>query len=1034
MLQPIVIMITGLMWVSATLFFRKELDPLYAQMPLMFMLVILLILLMHGIVLALIGRSFGRPFVLAKKKSGKKGIPPPSLSFVLIWSFIALLTLGAGASFYLSKPTLAIVLWVTGATTLISGLSFLLIPAHVHSENAEGEIIFKPNPVRMAPQAIYFWSSAIVYGGFFLIAGAILEATATIGSIISIGTGAGWLLGALVLSLVALFRMGIEGDEHSPSKTKLLVPGENFSQIAGNPSIKNELSQIIYQIDAAQKTMGAVPNGILLTGPSGLGRTLFAKALAGEYKRPLYNFSLESLLSADPSTLENFWKGFLFKIKPFNPLVIYMEDYGKTIDSAFQSHPQGLRNITFFLTKLSKNRTHILIASSEKVEELPQAFFTAPLIHWVINIPFPDTEMRKSLLGRFLLEESQKNELLPGNVPLLTQEMIREYDLDKLAGLMDGFAAEDIREVVMHSVQYAKKLRRSLRQLDIDVSIRRKAQNWKDPTAGPMEAVRGRLTDEAVGPFLVNRAEELFSNRQKKSHESILIIGRNRSTRKMIAERLSKQSNFSFMTPSDDKKLDGTEFRNIMLKSRKKRPSMVFIDPLDELFPKVQLSNYGYHGEIYNQKVMELSQANEDKNIWLVAGAEDINKIDPFITRRFSSLLDLSELGRSLFSELEEFALGKILEGVPANEIDFSSFSEQPVVEAPVSAEEVHPATFLRLEMDPPPAEVLPGFPERKDSQTEIRSVIEASSFNIKKGGSGLLGAFLFAGPKGAGKRQAAHSIAKYMNADKENLIIRDMGLYSERLFASMFLQRPMGSTNASPLPEGIRTLLSQNPESVIYLDNIEQAHPSVWEFLPGYLKDGIIDVGGKPLSAPRSILILGTSLFSGSEMEHLSQGNRPEAILESLAGKNRRLAFLPVFSRETLEFLDLIVPFPPYTDRDIIEISRRTVYEILDRFIKTHPMHGTLEVAPDIPAFITYQVDPASITYAELSRKIQGMLIPILKHLEVSAHSLTDESLLRVAVSENRLEITEMPPAGTNQPVTPQTVSLSSEASPPQG
>ena len=1028
MFQPIIIMFIGLVWVSASLFFRKELDPLYAQMPLMFILVILLILSMHGIVLGIIGRSLGRPFRSGKKKGRKQGVPPPTLSFVLIWSFIAFLLLGSGTSFYLSDPTLAIILWITGGTTLISALSFLLIPANVHSENTEGEIIFKPNPVRMAPQAIYFWGSSIIYGGFFLVSGAILEPTATIGSIISMGTGAGWLLGALILSIVALFRMGIETDEQSVSKTKLLVPEEDYTQIAGNPEIKNELSQILYQIDQAEKSMGAIPNGILLIGPSPLGRSLFAMALAGEYKRPLYNFSLESLLSVDPTAMDNFWKGFQFKIKPFIPLVIYIENYGKIIEEAVQSHPQGLRNITQFLSKLSKNRTHTLIASAENVAGMPPNFTSPPIIHWTIPIPLPDLEMRRTLLSKFLMEQSRLNELLPGNLPLLTQEMIAGFDLNKLAGLMEGFAAEDIREVVNHSAQYAKKLRRSLRQLDIDVSIRRKAQNWKDPTAGPMEIVRARLTDEALSPFLVNKAEELFSNRLKKNPESILIVGRNRKTRKLIAERLAKQCDFTFMSTPDEKKLDGAEFRTILLKARKHKPAMLFIDPLDELFPKVQLSNYGYHGEIYNQKVMELSQANEDKNIWFIGGAEDTNKIDPFIARRFISILDLSELGRSLFSELEEFALGKVLEGVSPDKIDFTPFSKPSVAEeALLAPPENHETKTLILRMDSPPAEALPGFPGRTDTQEEIRSILEAGSFNIKKTGSGILGAFLFAGPRGTGKREAAHAIAKYLNPSKEILIARDMGLYSERLFASMFLKRPLGSINSSPLPEGIGTLLGQNGDSVIYLDNIEQAHPSAWDFLPDFLKEGVIDTGEKILSVPRSILILSTSLFSGDEMESLSRGNRPEAILDKLSGKNRRLAFLPVFGREILETLDLIVPFPAYTDQDLVDMSRRAVYEILGRFIQSHSMTGTLYVDPEIPAFITYQIDSESITSVDLSRKIQSLMLPILRNLEIQASSMKDEQSLKLSIVDNRLELTEVPSQEIDHSAFSQTVSVPS-------
>ena len=1018
MIQPIIIMLVGLSWVSAALFFRHEIDPLYAQMPLMASLVILLVLLLHAIVLGGIGRNLGRPYLSRKgKKKSSRGIPPPSFSFVAIWSFIGLSAMLAGFAFRSDPGSLSLSLWILGGVTLLASLCFLLIPSQVHSENAEGEIIFKPNPVRMAPKAIYFWTSAIIYGGFFLISGATVSNTSGMVSLISMGTGAGWLLGATILSLVALFRMGISDEEHQTSKSNLLVPSEDFSQIAGNPEIKSEMAQILYQVTNAQKGVGSAPNGILLTGSSSVGRTIMARALAGEYKRPLFNLSLDSLLTVDSQTFENHWKGFLFKIKPFNPLIIYIENYGNFI-RGIQGNPQGLHNVQTFLTRMAKNRTHLLIASADKTDDLPKFFISPPIINWIIPIPMPDFEMRKTLLGRFLMEEAKKNELLPGNVPLLTVEMVQGFDLGKLSALMEGFTAEDIREVVLHSSDYAQKLRRSLRQLDIDVSIRRKAQNWKDPTAGPMERVRARLTDETMAPFIIHRTSELFSNRQKKSHESILIIGRNRSIRRQIAMRLSELVSYSFMTTSDEKRLDGNEFRNLLLRARKHRPSTIFVDPVEELFPKVQLSNYGYHGELYNQKVMEISQANEDKNIWLIGGADDVNKIDPFIARRFASVLDLAELGRSLFSELEEFALGKILEGIDPDKINFAEFDHTEEAasgdSAPEGAEEQ--AGSLHLLMPEPLAEALPGYPGRQDIQMEVRSVLEAGKYGIKKGGSGLLGAFLFAGPRGTGKLEAARAVAHYLDPEKPSLVVRDMGLYSDRLFASMLLQRPLGSTAQSPLPVGIHTVLEERPDSVLFLDNIEQAHPSAWDFLMEYVTDGTISNGKKRLAVPKSTLILSTSLFSGDEMEELKGGNRAAMILERLGEKNGRLSFLPVFGRELLNTLDLIVPFPTYTDADLIDMARRTVYETMVSYIKGHPMKGVLDIDPEVPAFIAFQLDPTLVTLPQLQRKVQSLLLPALKSLDNAASTLTPESSLRIGIVDNQIQLTEGAPVVTEK------------------
>ncbi len=1013
MLLPIIVMIVGLSWVSGSLFFRREIDPVYHQFPLLSSMVILFLVALHATVLLTIGRSLGRPYLPTKKRGDPKGIPPPSHFFVTIWSIPSLLLIGAGFLFGASDWPLSIAFWAIGGIILLSSLCFLLIPTQVHSENAQGDIVFTPNPVRMAPKAVYFWSSSNVYGSFFLIAGAMLKATAAFSAMISIGTGIGWLAGAMILSIVALLRMGIGGDDHGVSKTKMLVPEENYTQISGGGEIKNELAQILSQVASAQQSMGSVPNGILLTGESPVSHLVYARALSGEFRRPFYPFSLKSLLGVDPKALDNSWKGFLVKIKPFNPLVIYIEDYGSTISMVTNSNPQGLNNLNFFLSHLSKNRTHLLIASAEKADNLPKPFVTPPIIHWILPVPLPDMEMRQSILGKFLLEETKKQELLPGDIPLLTPEMVREFDLGKLAALMEGFKPEDIRDVVTHSSDYAKKLRRSLRQLDVDVAIRRKAQNWKDPTSTPMEIVRGRLTDQVIGTILVNRAETLFSNRQKKSYESVLILGRNRPIRRMIVEKVAKLSNLPLQRFPDEKNIDGSSFRNFLMRSRKVRPSMVFIDPLEELFPKVQLSNFGFHGEIYNQKVMELSQINEDKGIWVIAGADDVNKIDPFIVRRFNAILDLSERGRTLFSEIEEFALGKILEGVPPEEINFEEFDsvkeKQAIEEAVIEVEEPKTVT---LSIPPPPLELIPGFPGRPELQDKIRTIVDAGSYNIKIGGSGIFGSFMFLGSRGTGKREAAEAIALLLNPPGKSLVFRDMGLYSERLFARILLQRPLGFSKSSPLPEGLITVLEDNPNAVIYLDNIEQAHSSAWDFLHTYLKEGVIDFGGKHLSVPKSTLILGTSLFSGDDIELFGGGSVADMMIEKLSEKNRRLAYLPVFGREILHLLDGIIPFPQYTDSDILDMAQRTLYSVLQRFAASHPMKGVIGMDPDVPAFITLQMDLSTVTVPELNRKIQSMILPVLKQIEAKAPESTTGTSLRIGIAQNRLVLTEGTPA----------------------
>ena len=133
--------------------------------------------------------------------------------------------------------------------------------------------------------------------------------------------------------------------------------------------------------------------------------------------------------------------------------------------------------------------------------------------------------------------------------------------------------------------------------------------------------------------------------------------------------------------------------------------------------------------------------------------------------------------------------------------------------------------------------------------------------------------------------------------------------------------------------------------------------------------------------------------------------------ILDKLAEKNSRLAHLPVFGRELLNTLDLIVPFPTYTDADLIDLARRTVYQTLSDFLATHPLQGFLDVDPEVPAFIAYQLDPALVTLAQLQRKAQSLLLPALKDLEQAAAGMTPESSRLIGIVDNQIQLTEGAP-----------------------
>lgn len=209
-------------------------------------------------------------------------------------------------------------------------------------------------------------------------------------------------------------------------------------------------------------------------------------------------------------------------------------------------------------------------------------------------------------------------------------------------------------------------------------------------------------------------------------------------------------------------------------------------------------------------------------------------------------------------------------------------------------------------------------------------TAVQAVARAIRRSRTGLkdphrpVGAFLFLGPTGVGKTELAKALAQALFGTEEALVRFDMSEFGERHTASRLTGSPpgyVGHEEGGQLTEAVR----RHPYSVLLFDELEKAHPDVWNLLLQIMEDGILtDAQGRRASFGSTVLIM-TSNVGG---EALSTGV-PLGFSGGQNGKSTQNAALQrelrqVFRPEFLGRLDEIVTFHPLDEGELETVARK--------------------------------------------------------------------------------------------------------------
>lgn len=212
----------------------------------------------------------------------------------------------------------------------------------------------------------------------------------------------------------------------------------------------------------------------------------------------------------------------------------------------------------------------------------------------------------------------------------------------------------------------------------------------------------------------------------------------------------------------------------------------------------------------------------------------------------------------------------------------------------------------------------------------------------IRRGRAGLaeenrpIGSFLFMGPTGVGKTELARALAEFLFDEEQAMVRVDMSEYQERHTVSRLIGAPpgyVGYEEGGQLTEAVR----RRPYTVILLDEIEKAHPDVWNILLQILEDGrLTDNQGRTVNFKNTIIIMTSNL--GSDLIHEQSealaGPQSESVYERLrqqVGDLLRQTIRPEF----LNRIDEILIFRPLTQehlRAIVDIQLHRIGERLAR------------------------------------------------------------------------------------------------------
>ena len=253
---------------------------------------------------------------------------------------------------------------------------------------------------------------------------------------------------------------------------------------------------------------------------------------------------------------------------------------------------------------------------------------------------------------------------------------------------------------------------------------------------------------------------------------------------------------------------------------------------------------------------------------------------------------------------------------------------------------------------------------------------IEAVSDAVRRARAGLkdprrpIGSFLFLGPTGVGKTELAHALAEFLFDDQQAMVRIDMSEYMEKFSASRLLGAPpgyVGYEEGGQLTEAVR----RRPYQVVLLDEIEKAHPDVFNVLLQVLEDGrLTDGQGRTVNFKNTVVIMTSNIGSqviAQYAAHTGDQHTYEEMKRQVMD-TLRMQFRPEF----LNRVDEVIVFHALTEAELAKIVDLLLGDLQKRLAE-HDL--ALELTPAARALVAREGTDLAYGARPLKRTIQRMV-----------------------------------------------------------
>jgi ATP-dependent Clp protease ATP-binding subunit ClpC len=292
---------------------------------------------------------------------------------------------------------------------------------------------------------------------------------------------------------------------------------------------------------------------------------------------------------------------------------------------------------------------------------------------------------------------------------------------------------------------------------------------------------------------------------------------------------------------------------------------------------------------------------------------------------------------------------------------------------------------------------------------------IVAISKAIRRSRAGLkdprhpIGSFIFCGPTGVGKTELARALAKFLFADAAALVRVDMSEYMEKFSVSRLIGAPpgyVGYEDSGALTKAIR----RKPYSVVLLDEIEKAHPDVFNILLQVLDEGhLTDNYGRIIDFKNTVVIMTSNVGARDIMQGKTLGFHGQDFKTSFGKMQEKIKdeIQKVFNPEFLNRVDDVIVFHPLTKEHIAQIVG-----ILVREVQKRVGEEALRLTPAAVEFLAVQGYDQNYGARPLKRAIQKYLEdPLSEKILLGEITRADEVEVDLAPEGDRLAFRALSP-----------------------